>query len=176
MGYLTIKFERHAFAVTSIDKATGIATVENPWDTSKPTKISVKDLASFGYLNYLPPPDAATVAAQARVNAAAGATAAAQADADATLQKGIAAGETVSSETAHAAAKAARADATAAAKASDKASKAAAKPGAGPEAALAKTAAAKSAAHAHHEAIEAEKLHAAVAADENNSSTTGSAI
>ena len=138
----------HAFAVTSIDKTTQIATVENPWDTSKPYKISVKDLASFGYLDYLPPPDGATAAATAKTDAQESAKSAAKWDAEAHAQAAIAAGPNVSGDRSLAAAAAAHVAAVKAAEASDKAQRAAAVPGAGPEAAAAAKAAAASAASA----------------------------
>ena len=139
---------RHAFAVTSIDKTTQIATVENPWDTSKPYKISVKDLASFGELNYLPSPGGATAAATAKTDAQEGAKSAALSDTEAHAQAAIAAGPNVSGDRSLTAAAAAHVAAVKAAEASDKAQRAAAVPGAGPEAAAAAKAAAASAASA----------------------------
>ena len=165
----------HAFAVRSIDKTTGIATIENPWDTTKPYKMPVKDLASFGYVDYLPAPGGTTSADTARKDAHAGAKSAAQWDAEANGYAAIASDPNVPAGRRVAAAAHAHEAAVRADKASQKAQLAAGVPGAGPEAAAAAKAAAASAADARVTAAKAAKVTAAdkKAAIENRNPVAG---
>ena len=133
----------HAFAVTSIDLKTGLATLENPWDSSRPRTISVANLAAWAHLDYLPPRGA-----DAAETASAAAQSAAGYDAEANAQAVVACGPRETSKSADAAAKKAAEAAANAAKASNEAQAAAALPDAGPEAIASAKAAAASAADA----------------------------
>lgn len=161
----------HIFAVKSIDLKAGLATIENPWDTTKPRQIAIADLANFGCLSYLAPPSGTNDAAAANTEAVAQAKLAAQGDALANAHAENACASNATADVANAAASAAAEAAAEAAAASQKAQLAAAVPGVGSDATQQATAAAASAADAKVAADRAAEGAKQTALQESNASS-----